>query len=151
MIKSSNTHLGIERRRRTPQSHLYWVSGCPPQRQGTIAAPRGPGESGSQQASAFHFHPIWMAGTGAGARRPWLGGRIAASTKLELAQRRRVLRNLRRNGGGGRSDRVLDPIPFLRWKQSGARNGSRVSSLIYGPTDKFTLMVKMQFLDFWVI
>jgi hypothetical protein len=82
------THAG--RRRRTPQFHLCWVWGCPCQRQGTIAAPHGLGENGSRQAYESHFHQQQMAGIGAGVRWPWQGKRIMASTKMELAQRRRA-------------------------------------------------------------
>jgi hypothetical protein len=53
-----------------------------------------------------------MAGIGADARRPWPGKRIAVMTKMEPAQRRRVQRNRRSNGGGGRSDRVPYRSPF---------------------------------------
>jgi hypothetical protein len=59
-------------------------------RQDAMVAPRVPGENGSQQACGFHFCLTWTASTGADARWPWLGGRINASTKSELAWRQRV-------------------------------------------------------------
>jgi hypothetical protein len=55
-----------------------------------MVAPRVPGENGSQQACGFHFCLTWTASTGADARWPWLGVRINASTKSELAWRQRV-------------------------------------------------------------
>jgi hypothetical protein len=62
------------------------VPGCPPRRQDAIAAPRGPRESGSQQACGFHFHLTRATGTGADVRQPWLRGRIAASMKSKLVR-----------------------------------------------------------------
>jgi hypothetical protein len=50
-----------------------------PQRQGAIAARRGPRESGVQQVCEPHFHPQWMTEIGAGAMWPWLGGSFATS------------------------------------------------------------------------
>jgi hypothetical protein len=50
-----------------------------PRRHDTIAARRGPRESGSQQVCESHFHLQWMGETGTGARRPWLGGSFAAA------------------------------------------------------------------------
>jgi hypothetical protein len=65
------------------------------------------GRNGSRQACESHFHQKHMAGTGACARRPWPGKRITASMKMDLAEMQRVQREWRRNGGRGRSDRVL--------------------------------------------
>jgi hypothetical protein len=53
-----------------------------------------------------------MAKIGVGVRQAWPGKGNAVSTKMELALRWRVLRDWRRNGGGGKSDRVPDSIPF---------------------------------------
>jgi hypothetical protein len=58
---------------------IHSVLGCPPRQQDAIAAPRGPGESDSQQACRFHYHLQWAAGKGADTRRPWLGRRIATA------------------------------------------------------------------------
>jgi hypothetical protein len=57
---------------KTPQSNSCWVWEYLFRWQGTIAAPRGPGESGLQQVCESHFDPQQTTETSAGARRPWL-------------------------------------------------------------------------------
>jgi hypothetical protein len=69
------------------------------------------------------------------------------STVSMLARRRRLQRG-RRTNGGSEGMISFSLIPFLRWKQQGARNASRSCALIFGLADKFTPTVKRPRLDF---